>query len=672
MMPWREHIERFGTEFFPGAGWVRLTFIALFALAGVLRFWNYTNVPYTHDEISALVRIYPTLTETVERGVIELDTHPPGVQVFEWAWTGLFGMDEPVVKLPFTLMALAALFLLYRFALAWTSSTIALVLIAILATLQYTVMYAQIARPYAVGFFTTALLADQLTRYVAHGRSRSLIGVGIAALLSAYSHHFALLLAGLIAVSGLFLIRPEQRRNYLIMCVIVILLYLPNVPILLTQLGQGGLSEWLAPPDSKWVMNYAWWMAHCSWVFALVLGGLVLFAIVRAFMGHSEKGPILPLLLIWGITPLLIGLGYSIWRAPVIQYSVVLFSFPYLLLILLIGLGTLDKRITISLCALLALISTLSLIRDRRHFDVFYASKYESIVKGALTNHAKFGSKGTTVIDAPDQVIKFYQQLWNLVPGELPYTQLRTDPPRPDLDSLLNTWNGRTVFYGQSNGAPSEDLTRIQRYFPDILERHDFNEGQTFLFTDIGSDSTLIKDREIITENSPGLQALSVLMNRRSRADLSWDIHSDIPLITSVDSGKAWDMTGREYGILVALDVDGNVHHKRDIVEVTAGISGYVPSSEVGLVFELRHADSTVFYRTGELQQLMPVSGMVQLIVCGRMADPGIAGPIQLRAYLHNRSKGPLHVHDLKVYRRDANPIQYGLVEPIMTLGPYH
>src|SRR5690606_30469253 len=146
---------------------------------------------------------------------IELDTHPPGVQVFEWLWTKLFGMAEWVVKLPFTILASIALFHLYRTAISWTGAGAALLLIALMATIQYSVMYAQIARPYAIGLFTTALLADQLTRYLAFGRFRNLRGILIAAVLSAYVHHFALMLAALMVITGFFLIERERRRNYL-------------------------------------------------------------------------------------------------------------------------------------------------------------------------------------------------------------------------------------------------------------------------------------------------------------------------------------------------------------------------------------------------------------------------------------------------------------------------
>ncbi|MBL0044642.1 MAG: glycosyltransferase family 39 protein [Flavobacteriales bacterium] len=77
-----------------------------------------------------------------------------------WCWTQLFGFGDGAVKAPFILMSVLALFFLYRVMHAWTSSTAAPIGTALMASMQYTVMYGQIARPYAMGFFTTALLTS--------------------------------------------------------------------------------------------------------------------------------------------------------------------------------------------------------------------------------------------------------------------------------------------------------------------------------------------------------------------------------------------------------------------------------------------------------------------------------------------------------------------------------
>ncbi len=64
-MDWRAHIARHGMDRFPGAAWARRALLAIVLLAAVLRFWDLPHLPYTHDELSALSRIHPSLAETI-------------------------------------------------------------------------------------------------------------------------------------------------------------------------------------------------------------------------------------------------------------------------------------------------------------------------------------------------------------------------------------------------------------------------------------------------------------------------------------------------------------------------------------------------------------------------------------------------------------------------------
>ncbi|MCB0756843.1 MAG: glycosyltransferase family 39 protein, partial [Flavobacteriales bacterium] len=191
---WREGLRTATASAFPGTAAQRGALLALLLLASALRLWDLPHIPYTHDEISALLRVrFSSFSELISKGVA-IDAHPAGVQVFEWVWTGLFGTSEMAVKLPFIVLSVVALFFLYRFAAAWSSPAAALLSIAFIGCIQYTVMYGQIARPYAAGFFTCALLMDQITRALG-GRRRAWAGVAVAAALCAYVHHFSLLFA---------------------------------------------------------------------------------------------------------------------------------------------------------------------------------------------------------------------------------------------------------------------------------------------------------------------------------------------------------------------------------------------------------------------------------------------------------------------------------------------
>jgi hypothetical protein len=661
-MDWRVRIGRWGGALIPGEPWMRVTLLLLLLLAAVLRFWRITELPYMHDELSALVRLYPTLWETIQRGVMELDTHPPGVQVFEWAWTRLFGLDEAVVKLPFMLMSLAAIVLVYRVAMAWTGATAALLVSALLATLQYSVLYGQLARPYAVGLFTTALFADQLTRYLAHGERRALVGMGLAAVLSAYTHHFALLLVGIMGLSGLVLVQRGQRGAYLAMAGVAALLYLPNVPIFLHQLGQGGLSEWLAPPDRWWLLDHAWWVAHCSWWLAAPLLGLLGLSLLLRFSKGPLPGPGRWLFLLWGLAPLLIGLGYSIWRAPVVQHSMLLFSFPYLVLALFMGLRDLGRTWTVFLVALLTTASTFTLVDVRKHYSLVYTSKYEGMLRAGMQAMEEHGPQNALVLfDAPPEVLDFYFRHWNLAAEDLPHLRLRGDTMSPaGLEQLLAKAPQQHVVYGESNGAPHEQVARIQAHYPVLMDRSDYAEGQVFRFARTGK-GMVTPDRRRVTVACPDCPVQA-----------GWDIHGDLPLRTAEGEAPAWDFTGREFGTAIHLLLDTLTMAPQDQLEVRAEL--LVPDStrNVGLVVELKHADSTVFYRSAELDALRPLIGTeVSLIVAARRGDAQLRqGTIGAVAYLYHREKGTMGLLRMTVDLREANPVVYGITGPID--GPWN
>jgi hypothetical protein len=661
-MEWRSYIGRYGTVLVPGERWMRAAFLTLWALAAVLRFWDLPHLAYTHDELSALVRIYPTLGETIRTGVVALDTHPPGVQVFEWIWTTLFSTNEADVKLPFILMGLAAIGLLYRFALAWTGAGAALFLTALMATLQFSVLYSQLARPYAAGLFTTALLADQLTRYLAFNGRRALWGAGIAAVLSAYTHHFALLLAGLMVLTSFFLLRADQRRAFLLMCAVAVLLYLPNVPIFLKQLGLGGLAEWLAKPGIDWVPRHLWWVAHGSWVLASLLLLSVGWALVLRLRMGGTGNPCAWFLPLWGLLPLAIGLGYSIWRAPVIQHSVLLFSFPYLVLALVAGLRHLSRNAALALSAVVAFAGVKTLVDDRAHYTLLYHSKYEAFVTEGLQTVRERGlAEVAVLIDAPDHMIRFYTEHLAVPPDGFPYVQLQDRFTDDALDELLRGLPQGTVFFGQSNGAPVERVIRIQRHFPYLLDRRDLSEGQWFLFSRSPGHAVLF-DRWQVASADP-----------KDQTPRPWDIASDLPVLPSgVDSFPAWDLSGREFGIAFECVLDSLVEHPQQPVEIEVEVWSDSAVTNASFVAHLTVGDSTVFYRGGEVGNMLPGGRAATLVVGTCLGDAGkVNGPVVLKTYVYNRDKQPLRVARVRVFLRDPDPVRFGVVESFEGLGKY-
>jgi hypothetical protein len=307
-----------------------ITFIGLF-----LRFFHFQEMPFTHDELSAMARVhFDHFHDLIQYGVL-VEGHPAGVQVFLWLWTKLFGTSEMVVKLPFVLMGIASVPLMYRVDSLWFNKSSGLFAAAFMAVSQYAIHYSLLARPYIAGLFFVLLFLIPWSKIVFHKDFswKNIILFGAFAAGCAYIHQFAMLTAFLIAFSGLFFLRKQHITKYLIACVISIILYLPHLSILLHQISLQGVGEWLGKPTPAFVADYLKYLLHFSWI---TIGGILLaFLLSSSFKLTVLKANITKIILalLLFVLPLLIGYVYSIKVNPVLQFSCLIFSFPFFLLL---------------------------------------------------------------------------------------------------------------------------------------------------------------------------------------------------------------------------------------------------------------------------------------------------------------------------------------------------
>lgn len=650
-----QHLLAHTTSWLPGTVAERGLFGVLLLLAAVLRFWGFPNIPFTHDELSAITRVDdPSLLSSIRHGVIDVDTHPPGVHVFLWAWTRLFGFHEGVVKLPFILLSLGALVLFYRFAYAWTSGATALIATAVLASLQYTVMYGQFARPYAAGLFTTAWLADQLTRYLAHRKRSALVQIAIAATLSAWIHHFAALSAAILYLTGWSWLERGTRKAYTIAGIVAVLAYLPNLPILLRQLAWGGLAGWLNPPDSAWLPAYAWWLAHSSWILAAAWMILLLGA-GRQRLRLPGEARLWVITLAWGVLPLLIGFAYSVWYAPVLQYSVLLFSFPYVLVGALAGLRKLPFRLTAAAAIGYAMLATVTLVWSRRYYQVLYHSKYEALVRGTI--EAEHEGR-LAIVASPEHIIRFYRRQWHVADGAAPYVNVH-DRPASYLDSVLAAHPGQPVFYAQFFSTDPENVARIQMHAPFLVQRSDMLEGQAFRF-DTRPSVRRMEDHGFRSDLAPA-----------AVSGEGWSGATRVPVVTDTSSHayghvRRWDLAGLDHAFRFSLPAARIAPGRNDVVELTADLEGLAMHSHPRVAIMLRSAEGTVFERTAGLETTYVRAGRARLVAALKLSDlPADRRGLAVEAEVRNPGGNAVRVISLRVAVREGDPVLYGMFAPI-------
>ena len=652
---WRERLRAGTASVIPGSIPERVLLLLLLLLALALRAWRLTEIPFTHDEISALLRLrFSTFGALIAEGVA-IDAHPAGVHVFEWLWTGLFGTSEAAVKLPFILMSVAALFFLYRFAAVWTSPAAALLSIAFIGTIQYSVLYGQIARPYAAGAFTCALLVDQLSRAIG-GRNRAWLGTALAAALCAYTHHFALLFAGIAGVAALFMVTPAQRKPLLFAGAGGLLLYAPHIPIFLRQLSYAGVGQWLEAPGPYWLRDHVAWVFQFSWPLVIAVLAIGLVGWVRWTRSRSGYGPFLWSCLALGLLPMAIGAVYSLWRAPVLQHSVLLFSFPFLVFPVFAAWRNMAWPTTLALTAAITATALYGLIGTRQHYTLFYASKYEAIVQEAASYHAAHPD-GLLIVDCPPEVIPFY--LEHLKSSDLPFVQVRGRSVA-FIDSLLRSSAASSAFVGWTNAAMPELWSLVTDHLPFRTRRVDLVEGGWGIMERRRSDT-----------DASGTKWSSMFAPQAVEGRF-WEVATDLAL--AADTGtryggiamQRWDLAGHEYGILFSAPLDSIQASENDRIDVTMAFSGEVPK-DLALVAEVQVGDSTVFYRTGE-----GVPGSSQVHVSVELATLEQRDRVLvLRTYLWNRSSAPALVEHALVRVTAGNAVLYGLFEPVPRFAPF-
>jgi len=169
--------------------------IIVVLLAAVLRFYNFWDLPFMHDEFSAILRTYyDNFSQLIEIGVKQNDSHPAGVQVFIYFWIKLFGLNEASLKFPFIIMGTASVYVIYLIGKQWFGKSSALLSALTMAIIQFGIFYSQLARPYSPGLFFVLLSTYFWTKLVFDKKPKlsAIAAYILISSIASYIHAFSL------------------------------------------------------------------------------------------------------------------------------------------------------------------------------------------------------------------------------------------------------------------------------------------------------------------------------------------------------------------------------------------------------------------------------------------------------------------------------------------------
>lgn len=612
--------------------------VLLLLTAATMRLVFLPSIPFMHDEFSALFRTgYGRWNELIQQGVVP-DAHPAGTQLLIAFITNFFGWDSFWIKLPFALLGIASVWLVFLIGKLVFNKTAGLFAASMVAVMQYFVFYSQLARPYSTGLFFVLLAAYSgisIVKNIDKHHYFYVIAFVLALVLASMMHYFAMLIAGFVYLGLFAMAHKAQRRSILFYGIAAIILYLPNISVTISQLTAGGIGDWLAKPDSSFLFDFLRYTFHFSWVFILVVA-VVIFVTLNYRMPAGQNLKWMILFISWFVLSLAIGWIYSEVRTPVLQYSTLYFSFPFLLLGISGSLKPVSEIRNFLLAGALLLAGVYSLAVERQHFRLMTQQGYDQIASGFKEAIASKGNNlSCAAVGGSARMLDFYQQKH----GNQGVRLFNKDKEKQKFEFFLDSVTTQFLAVGWSDYTTFSWIEAARARFPYIIQKTNwFNSGYYLLSRD-------------------SLAAFLPCSNERT------------VLNESDDQGLKSFAGADEYGMLWEAGYDSFRKQTDGILVAGIELLPTMPAEGVSLVMEIKTDGQTTPYlwRSGTSEgRILHANQKAWLIVAYHLdSGPAIPAGSTLRLYVWNKKKESFVVKKRWLRIIDYDPVLFGFYAPL-------
>lgn len=620
--------------------------VGLLVIIGALfRFYNYSNWSLSNDELSAITRLkFDSFAEMIEQGVRLTDMHPVGVQSFLWVWTNLFGVNEVMLRLPFVLLGIACIPLLYLSCRNFFGKFPALLATTAFVGLEFPILYAQLARPYSPGLFFSLLVLYSWSEMMWKNntwnwKTATLFIVGGIGCM--YSHYFSFLFAAIVGLAGVFIIQKQNRVKYFVCGILMFLFYIPNLNVFLYQFsigGLGGSEGWLGPPEGDAIWKYILYCFNESLFLLISIVALVvlMFFVFNVKFAWTTRHS---MALLFFLLPALIAYFYSVYKNPVFQYSILLFSFPCLLMLMFSWFDTsvLNKKNYAFLTLILLLVGYNTVIAERFYSTQFFAP-FKLVAEKMAEYNSKYGVDKTisTVNVIHPNYIHYYADRF---PSSPQFNQYICNQASQfvELKHMLDTSSAQTMIHGWSNNyhAPEVEMI-IAEKFPYLVQYDPFFNAGVMVFS---KDSTLplAKASVTLTTIANDFEAVNWPDDEKFRTD-------------SVAANGKWSMrmnTDQEYSSTFRSSAANLGLTQGAVYQVSCKYLADIKLSDVVCVVSIARKDENIIWRGVQLHDFPAQNNTWTTFYAGYKLVENILPDDEVSIYFMNASRQKFFIDDV-------------------------
>ena len=631
-----------------------LVLFFILAAGTLLRMWHLQEIPLTHDEFSVVFRTgYDSFADLIEKGVL-VDVHPAGVQVFVNYWVALFGDSPMAVKFPFILFGIFSVLLVYKLGKEWFNPSVGLITAVFVACLEYTVMYSQIARPYMSGLFFSLLMVYGWQRYLFNpGKSAYawllLYVLGSAA--CAYNHYFSLLFAAIVGITGLFFIIRRRLLTYTLAGIGIFALYLPHLPIFFHQFGEKGVEGWLAKPENDFILDYIGYIFHFSPLVYIMVAVIIVVGLKMKSGFGLRKSKFFYISLAWFFLPILIGFFYSRYVNAVLQYSGLIYTFPFFLYMVFGNLPDFGKMVKYLAVPLVSLVLILTLIFGRQYYSLFYQSRFKHLILDTEQTIREYGPDNCLVVmDSHKKISDYYYSAMDIKFDHFHYDDFA------NRNEFIDLLKGSEKEYLSLAVDSRTDLALpgiILQYFPHLLIKNDYFGGNYYLFSrqEVNRDEYFIfSSGNILSGEETGLSAPK---------------HTLPPDSFGISGSQVYHISdAQEFSPTFSKSLRDLVKKKNDMIDVSVAIRNTDSLNQSLLVLQVKNRHGMVEWTASPFQDFdTGQGGWYRVHHTFRNTLNPKRRDLQVDVYIWNKEKNPFLSDEFFVLSRKGNPVLYGLTE---------
>jgi hypothetical protein len=628
---------------------ILLTCIIL--VGSFLRLHQHSQWSLTNDELSAIFGLsFGSLYNNINSYVLT-DFHPAGVQVILWFWTQLFGTSVAAVRLPFVLMGILSLWFNFQIAKKWFNQNVALLATAALAVSQYAVLYSQLARPYSSGLFFTLLMVYGWTGIIQDTTSnkniKSYVLFTVGMILCMYNHYFSFLFAGIVGITGLLLVQKQQLKYYLLSGLVAIICFIPHLQITISQFSAGGLG-WLGPPNRSYFADYTKYIFNGSKLYLLVIVVFVVVAAIKLPLKlYWSKYHTISIL--WFLVPLFTAYFYSVYVSPVLQHSILLFSFPFLL-IFLFSFTPINQKLTPYLVLLILLCGTLQIKVVNRFNGSNEFARFKEIAQHIKDADTKYGANNIShaINIVSPFYINYYLKDLNHQTSFL-FTQNIGRDSIFKVTEIVKQCHTKYFMYCWTNAdSPAEINEIIKTKYPYLIEKKLYYNSEFYFYSSDKKDSLLnldiVNQRYCLNQQSSVFE--SCLNNQ------NW-LNADTSFIQMNKSN--------EYSSALKLELKQMIKNTADVINISVMVKTKNDTDDAQIICALDNENKNYFWASNNLKYfVMEPNKWTTCYFSVRLPQLKTAEDI-LAIYLYNPNKCEFQFKNFCITSQAGNPIFYGL-----------